>query len=346
MLKQPKAFSALRRNETGSLMMRLHVLSFPRLFLLAFGVTYLGFLSSADAQMREQLQLSGGNLEVHFDPLPSESLRQLILRRITLSAKAVAAYYRQYPVLTVNIWVSLHHGHGVNSGHAFGAPTARLSFSVGRESAEPDFAHDWVITHEMVHLAFPSVAEDHHWIEEGLATYVEPIARARIGELCPEKVWGDMIDGMPQGLPQSGDRGLDFTPTWGRTYWGGALFCLLADVEIRKRTANQKGLEDALRGILKAGGSIESEWTLARALETADRAAGVSVLETLYQRMKAAPVAPDLDELWHTLGVERREGQIVFDDTAPLAAIRRAILEPAGRRAAAGSNGSQRLARP
>jgi hypothetical protein len=237
----------------------------------------------------------------------------------------VAAYYRQYPVAAVTIRVSLHDGHGINSGHAFGAPTAHIAFSVGRESTEPDFARDWVTTHEMVHLAFPSVAESHHWIEEGLATYVEPIARARIGELSPQKVWGDMVDGMPQGLPQPGDRGLDFTHTWGRTYWGGALFCLLADVEIRKRTGNQKGLEDALRGILKAGGNIESEWPLARALETADRATGVSVLETLYQTMKAAPVAPDLDKLWHALGVGRRAGQVAFDDAAPLAAIRRAI---------------------
>jgi hypothetical protein len=41
-----------------------------------------------------------------------------------------------------------------------------------------------------------------------------------------------MVSGMPQGEPQRGDRGLDGTHTWGRTYWGGAMFCLLTDVEI------------------------------------------------------------------------------------------------------------------
>ena len=137
-----------------------------------------------------------------------------------------------------------------------------------------------------------------------------------------------MVDGMPNGLPEPGDRGLDFTHTWGRTYWGGALFCLLADVEIRKRTENRRGLEHALRGILSAGGSIESEWALSRALATADRAAGVTVLEDLYANMRAAPAAPDLDRLWHELGVERRAGTLVFDDSAPLAAIREAITRP------------------
>ena len=40
--------------------------------------------------------------------------------------------------------------------------------------------------------------------------------------------------------------------TWGRTYWGGAMFCLMADVRIREQTHNRKGLQDALRGILNS----------------------------------------------------------------------------------------------
>ena len=61
-----------------------------------------------------------------------------------------------------------------------------------------------------------------------------------------------MVDGMPQGLPAAGDQGLDNTHIWGRTYRGGAMFCLLADIEIRKQTGNAKGLLDALRAINRA----------------------------------------------------------------------------------------------
>ena len=179
----------------------------------------------------------------------------------------------------------------------------------------------------MVHLAFPSVPDEHHWIEEGSATYVEPIARARAGDLTPEKVWGDLVDGLPQGLPQPGDRGLDFTATWGRMYWGGALFCFLADIQIRKRTGNKKGLEDALRAILKAGGTIESDWPLTRTLEIGDGATGVPVLCELYDKMKAAPVSVDLSALWKELGVVPRGSKTEFDDGAPLAAIRKAITQ-------------------
>jgi predicted metalloprotease with PDZ domain len=177
----------------------------------------------------------------------------------------------------------------------------------------------------MVHLAFPSVPQRHHWIEEGLATYVEPIARARAGNLTQEKIWGDMVEGMPQGLPKTGDRGLDFTHTWGRTYWGGALFCLLADVEIRKRTGNRMGLEGGLRGILKSGGSIEVEWPLNRALRAADQATGVPVLQEMYDKTSATPVAPDLDKLWKDLGIIYDRDKVTFDDSAPLAAVRKAI---------------------
>jgi hypothetical protein len=224
--------------------------------------------------------------------------------------------------------VSLHDGHGAESGHAFGSSDgARITVSVGRSSASSDLAQEWVMTHEMVHLAFPGVARKHHWIEEGLATYVEPIARARDGELSAEKVWGDMVRGMPQGLPQPGDQGLDFTRTWANTYWGGARFCLLADIEIRKRTGNKQGLEDALRAILKQGGTIEADWDLSRVLEIGDRATGVPVLRELYNKMSAIPQPTDLEKLWKDLGIDSSGGRILFDDTAPLASIRKAITQ-------------------
>jgi len=164
-----------------------------------------------------------------------------------------------------------------------------------------------MLTHEMVHLAFPSVDDKHHWIEEGIATYVEPIARIHVGHLKPGQMWFDLVRDMPQGFPQHGDRGLDHTHTWGRTYWGGALFCLLADVEIRRQTNNVKGLEQALRGIIEAGGDIRKDCNLETALRAGDRAVGVSVLHPLYIRMKDMPVSIDLDSLGRSWEFSRRE---------------------------------------
>jgi hypothetical protein len=90
---------------------------------------------------------------------------------------------------------------------------------VGRNTTLGDLNSDWELTHEMVHFGFPSVNRRHHWIEEGSATYVEPIARAMTGILTAEEVWGEMRRDTFQVLPEAGDQGLTHTHTWGRSYW-------------------------------------------------------------------------------------------------------------------------------
>jgi len=143
-------------------------------------------------------------------------------------------------------------------------------------------------------------------------------------------MWHDVVRDMPQGEPEAGDEGLDRTHTWGRTYWGGAMFCLLADGRIREQTGNRKGLQDALRGILNAGGVITQDWDIERAFAVGDKATGTTVLMDLYREMrdKSAPV--DLAALWQKLGIQRKpDGSIELVPSAPLANIREAITRPA-----------------
>jgi hypothetical protein len=167
--------------------------------------------------------------------------------------------------------------------------------------------------------------DSHHWIEEGIATYVEPVARAQVNQMPVSAVWREFIRDMPKGQPGPGDQGLDNTHTWGRTYWGGALFCLVADVRIRERTHNRKGLQDALRGIVNGGGRITEDWEIEKALSLGDGATGTTVLMDLYKEMRDKPAPVDLDALWKKLGLELKDGQVSFNDSAPEAAIRKAI---------------------
>jgi hypothetical protein len=271
------------------------------------------------------LEVGGGAIEVAVAPGPLDLPLQPLLDWIAASARAVTAYYGRFPVARVRVLVIPASGRGIRSGTTYGYRGAAIKVSVGRETQAEDLPRDWVMTHEMVHLALPELAGEHDWLGEGIATYVEPIGRVQAGSLPVEKVWSDLVDGLPKGLPRSGDRGLDRTPTWGRTYWGGALFCLLADVEIRQRTGNRRGLEDALRAVNEGGGSVEARWRIEKVLEMGDRATGVPVLRELYDRMKATPVEVDLSHLWQRLGVKLEGQAITFDDTAPLASVRRAI---------------------
>jgi hypothetical protein len=273
----------------------------------------------------ERIEVGGGTLDVLIDSGQFELGRTALLDWVTRSARAVSAYFGRFPVALARVHILISERRGVSSGMSFGDPGPRCKISVGRRTTLAELFHDWELTHEMVHFSFPSVEDRHHWIEEGVATYVEPIARASVGILTAAQVWGEMLRDMPQGLPQAGDRGLDNTHTWGRTYWGGALFCLLADVEIRKRTGNVKGLQDALRAINRAGGTIEADWPLERAFEIGDRATDGSTLMELYAHMASKPVEVDLPHLWAQLGVRANGRGVVLDEQAPWAAIRSGI---------------------
>lgn len=289
-----------------------------------FGVTGMMDILHASPKA-DRIEVGGSTLDVFVDSDQFELSRAALLDWVGRCAKAVTAYFGQFPVMHARLYISASQHDGVSNGVSYGYGGAHCRISVGRNATLDDLYKDWELTHEMVHFSFPSVDARHHWIEEGIATYVEPIARASIGIVTAEEVWGEMLHGMPQGLPAAGDRGLDHTHTWGRTYWGGALFCLMADVDIRQRTRNVRGLQDALRAINHAGGTIEAEWPLMRALQIGDQATDGVTLTELYGKPASQPVAVDLAHLWKQLGVRRSGEKIVFDDRAPWAAIRAGI---------------------
>jgi hypothetical protein len=281
-----------------------------------------------DRLPKSHLEVAGGAIEVAFAPgeigLPQEKL----LDWVRMSARAVTAYYGRFPVRSLRLLLVPVDGAGIRGGTAWGYRGAAIRIPLGRDSGEEALRHDWVMVHEMVHTALPDIGHRYGWLSEGLAVYVEPIARVQAGDLGVPEIWQAMMRDMPKGLPREGDQGLDNTGTWGRKYWGGAIFCLLADIEIRKQTRNRLGLQDALRGVLAAGGNHEQSWSIERILSTADRAVGVDVLGRLHDEMGPKPVTPDLAALWHDLGLKQQGGNLVFDDAAPLADIRKAITEP------------------
>jgi hypothetical protein len=244
---------------------------------------------------------------------------------IERSAAGVRSYLGRFPVPRVRLDVRAGGRGAIGGGVTHGGRLPVIRIRAGDATDQRALDRDWVLTHEMLHLAFPDLTTDDSWAEEGLSTYAEPLARARTGLVRPESIWSDLVDGLPKGMPGRGDPGLHGTDEWGRTYWGGALFWLMADVRIREATRNRKGLADALAAILAAGGDIRASWTLPRALEVGDRAVGGTVLQDLYreQGTRAEPV--DLGALWQRLGVRRSGGRVVLDDAAPLASVRRAI---------------------
>ncbi len=270
-----------------------------------------------------------GPLQLSRIPLGAQTLQVAVasgqrppaplLRFVAAQARAVADYFGRLPVDQTLLLVLSERGGG-SHGRTLGGGGATVIWSLGDDAALDE--EEWVLVHELVHTGFPDLQRrGQHWAEEGLSTYVEPVARARDGLLPAAKVWRDLVAGLPQGAGASGDGGLDGSPSWGSTYWGGALFWLLADVRIRERTGNSRSLEDALRGLVAGGGTIAVRWPLERALAVADGATGTRVLQDLYATMGAASGPVDLPALFGRLGVSRQG----LDETAALAKVRASI---------------------
>jgi hypothetical protein len=206
---------------------------------------------------------------------------------------------------------------------------------LGEHTSEPELYRDWVLVHELFHVGSPSFQDEGKWFDEGLATYFEPIIRARAGFVSEHDVWKEFLTYMPRGLAVMTERGLEHGQSYADTYWGGGLFCLLADVEIR-RDSVEKGLEDGVRAVLAQGGVASEVWELSRSLAVADAALPTPVLARLAERHARRGSPVDLPGLFRDLGVSLApDGGVRFDESAPLASVRRSLIGQGSSRPAA-----------
>ena len=245
---------------------------------------------------------------------------------IGASARLVHDYYGRAPVPSALLILVPTRGRGIGYGRTLGNGGASVILPLGEHSTAAELGRGWELTHELLHTAFPLLDREHAWLSEGLATYVEPLLRARRGLIPPEEALSHLYRRMPFGLPTPGSQGLDGSTSWGRVYWGGAVFCLLADVAIRERTAGKMSLDDALRAVVAAGGHVGARWPVSRVVAVADAATGVPVFAELYAAHGQQRGAIDLAATWRSLGVLPDGLSVRFDESAPKAWIRRAIV--------------------
>jgi hypothetical protein len=278
-------------------------------------------------RVRHLEPVRGATIDVAIVPTRFEASDDAMAAWVSRSATTVASLFGCFPVRRVLVLIVPAPGREVHHGETMGDGGASIVVELGEHADQAALDGDWILPHEMTHLVVPSVSQTHHWIEEGLAVYFEPIARARLGLLTPEQVWSTFARDMPIGLPQGRGDGLDGTSNWRRTYWGGALFCLLADLEIRHRTGNRRGLDDALRGVLSEGGSVAEVWPFDRLLDAADAAVGMPVLRPLHDEMGPIGWHVDLPRLFRDMGIRVDGDAVTLVDDTPLSSFRRSITE-------------------
>ena len=273
-----------------------------------------------------EVRYAGGRLHVAWKPKDHAFSADDLLDWIGHSARAVSLYFGRFPVRMATLTIEPAARNVMSRGSATSGAEPRIVLQLARDTTATELRRETVLVHEMTHLAMPALDLRHIWLQEGIATYVEFVARAQAGLMTPDAVWARFVRDMPLGLPQARDAGgLDNAASPGRRYWGGALFCLLADIEIRKASGNRVGLQDALRAVQREGGNLTRAWTLEHVLSAADRSNGLGLMKALYRTHGLRATMVSLPDLWRDLGVRIESGRITLSDTAPLADIRRSI---------------------
>ncbi|MSP76253.1 MAG: hypothetical protein EXR12_08970 [Rhodospirillaceae bacterium] len=248
-----------------------------------------------------------------------------LLDWVRRTAEAESNYWQGFTarqMLLVLVPVPQRRGIGYGRTVPGGGPTVMVE--VGADMDQRRVFDDWVLVHELIHTGMAFIRGRGTWFMEGAATYVEPIIRARAGWKTEEEVWREWVTNMPQGTPAFA-RGLG-DASGRENYWGGALFMLLADVEIRRATDGAKGLEDCLGGVLWSGLDGSQRATLDAYAAVCDRATGTPALRHLIDRYVVSARPVDLGTVWRDLGVAMVGGRIAFDDSAPDARWRKMIV--------------------
>jgi hypothetical protein len=288
----------------------------------AFGVREARDIAVGDGAVR--LALLDGTLDLPLDELA---------RWVADAAAGVATFFGRAPEKhTLVVLAPVPGRHGIPFGKVLPESAPGVVVLVGEHTKRAELHDDWVLVHELFHVGTPSYLGEGKWYDEGLATYFEPLIRLRLGWRSEADLWDEFLRDMPRGLDAMTRRGLANPQSYSDVYWGGAMFCLLADVAVRRASGGTRGLEDGVRAVFDAGGVASEVWSLAQATALTDQALGAPVLADLERAHLDAGSPLDLRGLFRELGVSRdKQGRIVLDEAAPLAAVRRALAYGAPR---------------
>jgi hypothetical protein len=190
---------------------------------------------------------------------------------------------------------------------------------------------EWTAAHECAHLLLPFVSRSDAWISEGFASYYQNVLRARSGHLGAREAWQRLHAGFERGrrdgyadtLRESIRNGGENRTM--RMYWSGAAVALLADLELRRRSAGRTSLDSVLAAFAACCLPSRRSWGGRELFERLDALSDTDVFTGLHDRHADSTRFPDLAAAYAQLGLEVDDGRVGLID-APRAALRDAIM--------------------
>ncbi len=304
-----------------------------RLRLHTDDLRYIGFMVLGEAtQLRLPIKTRDGR-ETHLDVAILDVPRALdnaaIQSWLAESAARIGGYFGGFPTNHGLIVLRPAAGRsGLLRGMVTAGGGATMLLVMGSNSNRSELTSQWMLMHEFAHFGAPFI-EDHPWIMEGMAVYVETMLRVRAGWFAEDVAWRGYMRSMPRGLPALEQTGLGQARGIGPVYWGGTLFWLLADMEVIEKSGGKKSIADCFAAVLDQGGDTSKRWTLDQFIAVCDAAAGDGTVKRLADRHVAQGAPVDLAGVWKRLGVKEAEppAAVDYDESAPLAWIRRRIMQ-------------------
>src|SRR6478672_3939453 len=116
------------------------------------------------------LKVTGATIDVTLPDGQMKLSRRDLLNWVQMSASTVANYYGHFPVSHLTLRIRSSNGSGIRHGVTYAKDGGLILISVGSTADVAATKEDWVLVHEMIHLAFPNMEDDQHWIEEGIST--------------------------------------------------------------------------------------------------------------------------------------------------------------------------------
>jgi len=285
----------------------------------------------------ESIELVGGR--VRYALLPGEPAPDAAAMRrwITGGAHALVSAYGRLPVPDVQLLV-VPIGDGdeaVPWGEVQRGGGDAVHLYINQRLSEEAFLDDWVLVHELSHLLHPVIDSPDRWLSEGIASYYQNVLRARTGLKSAQYAWNRLHAGFERGI-RGTPRGRSLAEvsetmmrdrSFMRVYWSGAALALLADVELRQRSAGAQSMDTALAALSDCCLPADRSWTARELMQKLDRLTGTTVFMDLYRKHVDSDEFPDLGAVYAQLGLQPTSAtRLRLDPTASGAAICTAIM--------------------
>lgn len=286
----------------------------------------------------EPILLPGGALEVVLLDHPAKANPAGIERWVREGGFALANLHGRLPVPRARVIVQPVRAPSDSEPVVFGAgvrgggPTVHLLLA--DHARDEQLTGEWILVHELSHLAVPFLARDAAWLAEGLATYYQNVLRARRGMMTAEEAWERIDAGFERGRKQAEGSALDLERAsarmnedhaYYRVYWSGAAIALAIDLELRSQTRDQS-LDTAIAGLREAMGDKVERPSAEQALAIMDRVTRTKIPSRAAERWLRERSFPEVAGLYQRLGLRREGARMVLDARAVDAKIAAAIM--------------------